>query len=210
MKPALILRTYTWLYYIICNHGPLTFNEINEMWVADKRLSEGKKMIRQTFARHRNDLEEIFGVRIDCDKNHRYFIANEQQSYGNTWALMLDAAINQMLKRRSEIGKRIILEPKFIENNFFALILECMRMNVMVDIDYQSTEEILTHYQRVEPYYIRQCTEHWFLIGRMRDGSFLSFALDKILDLRKTDIKFEFKDGFSVKCCEETKEISAL
>lgn len=210
MKPALIIRTYTWLYYTILNYGPLTFNEINERWVADKRLSEGEKMVRQTFARHRSDLEEIFGVRIDCDKNHRYFIASEQQSFKNSWAIMLDAAIDQMLKKEAEIKKRIILEPKFIENNFFILILESMRKNVMVDIDYQSNEENITHYQKVEPYYIRQCTERWVLVGRMSDGQFLAFALDKILDLRKTNIKFRLKDGYSVKSCEELKEISAL
>ena len=121
MKSSLILKTYLWLYNIIRNYGPLTFNEINERWVADKRLSEGEKMVRQTFARHRSDLEEIFGVIIDCDKNHRYFIASEQQSFKNSWAIMLDAAIDQMLKKEAEIKKRIILEPKFIENNFFSV-----------------------------------------------------------------------------------------
>ena len=71
MKPALILRTYAWLYHTIRNDGPLTFRQINEMWMADKRLSDGEPMVRQTFARHRNDLEDILGVRIDCDKLYR-------------------------------------------------------------------------------------------------------------------------------------------
>ena len=97
MKPALILRTYTWLYYTIREFGPLTFNEINKMWKEEERLSEGNSMVRQTFARHRSDLEEILGVRISCDKRHRYYIKNDSLSYQNDRTILLNAAINQML-----------------------------------------------------------------------------------------------------------------
>ena len=208
MKPALILRTYTWLYYTIRNYGPLTFSEINKRWMADKRLSEGHEMVRQTFARHRNDLEDILGVRIECDKKHRYYIASNQRSYDDNWALLLDAAIDQMLKK-SEIHKRIILEPSYVENNSFMQILECMLRNVIVEFDYQQSIETRMHYQKVEPYYFRQCQEHWFLVGRMRNGRFLSFALDRIINLRKTTLNFRFKDGYSVKSCKGLKDISA-
>ena len=99
MKPALILRTYAWLYHTILNYGPLTFRQINEMWMADKRLSDGEPMVRQTFARHRNDLEDILGVRIDCDKKHRYSIVSDLRSKRNNWEVLLDAAINQMFTK---------------------------------------------------------------------------------------------------------------
>ena len=78
MKPALLLKTYLWLYTIIRNYGPLTLNEINEMWMADTRLSEGKPMIRQTFSRYRSDVEDLFGVIIGCDRERRYYIKNRQ------------------------------------------------------------------------------------------------------------------------------------
>ena len=206
MKPALILRTYAWLYNTILNYGPLTFRQINEMWMADKRLSDGEPMVRQTFARHRNDLEDILGVRIDCDKKHRYSIVSDQRSERNNWEVLLDSAINQMFTKGAEIHKKIILEPNFIENNYFMQILECMLRNVVVDFDYQQTKESIKHYQKVEPYYFRQCQEHWFLVGRISVGLFVPFCLDKILNLRRTNIKFRPKDGYSVKSCEEMKD----
>lgn len=210
MKPALILKTYTWLYCIIRDFGPLTLNEINEMWVADKRLSEGQKMVRQTFARHRSDLEEILGVKIGCDKKHRYYIARNLRPYHDNLSIMLDAAINQMLIKDSEIHKRIILNPKLKGNAKFNKIVYCILRNVMVDIGYQQDKEPVKYYQKVEPYYFMQCHEDWFLVGRMKCGRFFSFALDKIKELRKTNIKFKLKQGFSVKSCEDLKDLSVL
>ena len=74
MKSALIIKTYLWFYNIIRNYGPLTLNQINEMWMADTRISEGKPMIRQTFQRYRLDVEDVFGVSIGCDNENRYLI----------------------------------------------------------------------------------------------------------------------------------------
>lgn len=210
MKPALILRTYTWLYYTIREFGPLTFNEINKMWKEEERLSEGNSMVRQTFARHRSDLEEILGVRISCDKRHRYYIKNDSLSYQNDRTILLNAAINQMLIKDSEIQKRIILDPKLEENAKFDKILYCMLRNVMVDIGYQQDQETVKHYQKVEPYYFMQCHENWFMVGRMKCGRFFPFALDKIIELRRTKIRFRLEHGFSVKSCEDLKDFSVL
>ncbi len=210
MKPALILKTYTWLYYTILQFGPLTFDEINEMWMEEVRLSDGNSMVRQTFARHRRDLEEILGVRIGCDKRHRYYIKDDLLSYHNDRTVLLNAAINQMLIKDSEIQKRIILDPKLEENAKFDKILYCMLRNVMVDIDYQQDGETVKHYEKVEPYYFMQCHEDWFLVGRMKCGRFFPFALDKIKELRRTNIKFWLKHGFSVKSCEDLKDFSVL
>ncbi len=74
MKSALILKTYFWLYNIIRNYGPLTLSQINEMWVKDTRLSEGKPLLRQTFSRYRSDVQDLFDLTIGCDNKSRYYI----------------------------------------------------------------------------------------------------------------------------------------
>lgn len=210
MKPALILKTYTWLYYTILEFGPLTFDEINEMWMEEVRLSDGNSMVRQTFARHRRDLEEILGVRIGCDKRHRYYIKDDLLSYHNDRTVLLNAAINQMIIKDSEIHNRIILDPKLEENAKFDKILYCMLRNVMANIGYLQDGGSIKYYEKVEPYYFVQCHENWYLVGRMKCGRFFSFALDKIVELKRTKVRFRLEHGFSVKSCEEMKDSSAL
>ena len=106
MKSALILKTYLWLYNIIRNYGPLTLSEINEMWVKDTRFSEGKPMIRQTFSRYRNDVEDLFGVIIGCDKKSRYFIDSDELTKADKDASQLSSAEKDTLAEMMQFYHR--------------------------------------------------------------------------------------------------------
>ena len=192
MKPALILRNCLWLYNIIRNYGPLTLSEINEMWVADTRLSEGKPMIRQTFSRYRSDVEDLFDITIGCDKQSRYYIKDSQLIEADQKASLLSLAE----------------EPNFSVNIYFNIIVESMRKNVMLEIDYLQDDDSIAFHQKVEPYFVKQKQTHWFLMGRKRDGSFGLFDLAKIKELRITDRKFRLKYDAFVKLCETVADFS--
>ena len=45
----------------------ITFAEINEKWLQTD-MSEGIELARSTFARHKDAIEDIFGIYIDCDR----------------------------------------------------------------------------------------------------------------------------------------------
>ena len=208
MKSALILKTYFWLYNIIRNYGPLTLSEINEMWVADTRLSEGKPMIRQTFSRYRSDVEDVFRVRIECDKEHRYRINNRQLVEADNKASLLNSAEKNALAEMMQFYHRIILEPNFSVNIYFNIIVESMRKNVMLEIDYLQDDDSIAFHQKVEPYFVKQKQTHWYLMGRKSDGSFGLFDLAKIKELRITDRKFRLKYDAFVKLCETVADFS--
>lgn len=202
MKPVLLLKTYLWLYNNIRNYGPLTLNEINEMWMADTRLSEGNPMIRQTFSRYRRDVEELFGVIIDCDRDRRYYITNRKLREADNKASLLNSAEKNTLAGLMKFYHRIILEPNLSENIYFNIIVESMRKNVMVEMDYLQDDDSIVYNQLVEPYCVKQHGAHWYLLGRKSDGSFESFALFRIRELRITDIKFQLEYDECVKLCE--------
>ena len=202
MKPALLLKTYLWLYTIIRNYGPLTLNEINEMWMADTRLSEGKPMIRQTFSRYRSDVEDLFGVIIGCDRERRYYIKNRQLREADKKASLLSSAEKNTLARLMKFYHRIILEPNLSENIYFNIIVESMRKNVMVEFDYQQNDDSIVSHQLVEPYCVKQYGAHWYLMGRKSDGTFESFAFVRIRELRISAIKFQLEYDECVKLCE--------
>ena len=208
MKTALIIRNYLWLYNIIRNYGPLTLSEINDMWVADTRYSEGNPMIRQTFSRYRRDVEDVFGVSIDCDKEHRYFINDHQLEEADNKASLLTSAEKNALAEMMQFHHRIILEPTSSLNIYFSIIVESMRKNVMVEINYLQDDNSIAFHQMVEPYFVKQKQMHWYLMGRKSDGSFGLIDLDKIREIRITDRKFRLKYDAFVKLCEEIADFS--
>ena len=208
MKSALILKTYFWLYNIIRNYGPLTLSEINEMWVKDSRVSEGKPLLRQTFSRYRSDVEDLFDISISCDNKSRYYIEDSQLKEADIKASLLSSAEKDKLAEMMQFYHRIILEPNLSENIYFNIIVDSMRKNVMLEIDYQQDDDIVVFHQQVEPYFVKQRGVHWYLMGRKSDGSFGSFALATIREIHQTDRKFKLEYANFVKLCEQIADFS--
>lgn len=69
-----LLKKYIWLVqtFIRAGENGLTLNEICDRW--ENRFDSPYS--RRTFNNHREAVEEVFGIRIDCNRStNRYFIA---------------------------------------------------------------------------------------------------------------------------------------
>ena len=53
--------------------------ELNERWV-ETDMSGGVEMARTTFNRHKDAIQDIFGIYIECDRRdgYRYYIGNPE------------------------------------------------------------------------------------------------------------------------------------
>ena len=49
----------------------ITLEDINRKWVQTE-MSGGVEMARNTFIRHKNAIENIFGIFIECDRKNGY------------------------------------------------------------------------------------------------------------------------------------------
>ncbi len=81
MSAPTLFKEYFWLVNTIrkaCDDG-ITFAEINEKWL-DTDMSEGVELARSTFNRHKDAIEDIFGLYIDCNRlnGYRYYIGNPE------------------------------------------------------------------------------------------------------------------------------------
>ena len=57
-------------------HGKMTLSQLNRKWM-DDCVADGNPLPRSTFNRHRDTIQDLFGVVIDCeDKTYRYYIGN--------------------------------------------------------------------------------------------------------------------------------------
>ena len=67
MRTPTLFKEYIWLVNTIHRAGRISFAELNEKWQRTE-MSEGIPLSRTTFNRHKDAIEEIFGIYIDCDR----------------------------------------------------------------------------------------------------------------------------------------------
>ena len=74
-----LLNRYIWLVDTIYRKGKITFEKINERWLRNK-MSGGRELPLRTFHTHRNAIEEMFDINIECDKRNGYvyYIENRE------------------------------------------------------------------------------------------------------------------------------------
>ena len=79
MKTATKFKEYIWLVDTIHKAGRITFAEIQEKWLRSD-MSEGVELARSTFNRHKDAIQDMFGIYIECDRQngYKYNIGNDE------------------------------------------------------------------------------------------------------------------------------------
>ena len=197
MKTSERFKEYIWLIDLLKTYGGITFEEINEEWVQTE-MSGGVEMARSTFNRHKDAIEDMFGVYIECDRSngYKYYIGNErvlEEDTIQTWMLSTLSIGNKIHENKSLYG-RVLLEGAPENDCLLDDLMEGMRKSVKVDIGYRKYEIETTPHVVIEPYCLKMFNRHWYVLGRLNreykgrtESSFSLFALDKIVSVRLTD-----------------------
>lgn len=192
---------YIWLLDTIrWSRIPLTYEHITKIWEASPYAYMGGLPIR-TFHEHRKGIEEMFGVVIECDKTkgYTYYIKNPEELEKNTYAQLLlrKYSVPQDFSTFNMMRDRILLEEILHGTAYFDNVVESMRTNTELAIDYQRYEgqrETLT----MQPYSMKVYNRRWYVLGYIKEKeSIRHLALERILDLYTTNKKFVFPKGFN-------------
>ena len=71
MKASEIFKQYIWLTDTIYRSGGISLKELNDRWIRTE-MSGGLPMTRATFNRHKEAIEEIFDLCIECRRKGGY------------------------------------------------------------------------------------------------------------------------------------------
>lgn len=200
--------------------------EINEEWVKTE-MSGGVELPRSTFNRHKDAIEDIFGIYIDCDRlnGYKYYIGNENVLRENTvqnWMLST-LSVNNLMSESLSLQKRILLEPVSYADEYLPTVMEAMKRNVRIEVLYKKYGDEEPRALDFEPYCLKMFRQRWYILGHFhRDASaeceevdyFGVFAFDRIKEMRLTDVRFEmdpefdaatyFSDSFGVLVHDDT------
>lgn len=207
MKTAVKFREYIWLVNTIRKARKITFAELQDKWL-DTEMSEGVELARSTFNRHKDAIEEIFGIYIECDRQdaYRYYIGNEEvltdESVQN-WMLSTLSVSNDVSESLS-LQDRILLESIPSEHGRLGILMEAMKRMACISMSYKKYGQQDTKQVILEPYCIKLFKRRWYVFGRLHtdtpdENSFRIYSFDRIKDIGLTDEKFVLPDNFCAK-----------
>ena len=197
---------YFWLLDTLLQSSPLTFDEICRLWEVNPAFDG--MLSKRTFHEHREGIQEMFGVVIECDRSRGnvYYVKNPEVLEQNKlakWALD-NYSIPEGFATYNSLQDRILLEEIPCGTRHLELILEALRTNTELVIDYQKFEgeQGEEHRQQfhVQPYALKVYAHRWYLLGYLKEQQGLRhLSLDRMLDVKILKTKFDMPKDFDAK-----------
>jgi hypothetical protein len=194
---------YVWLVDVIYREGKITFEEINRKWLRTD-WSEGKDLPLRTFHNHREAVQDIFDINIDCDRRSgcAYFIENtEDLERGNIRSWLLNTlTVHNLVQEGHHLKHRILFEEIPSGQRFLTSIMEAMRDNVAIEMTYQPFWAEASIQIMVNPYCLKIFRQRWYVVGlNAYKKDIRTYSLDRIQAMRLTAQTFKMPKKFSPK-----------
>ena len=192
-------KEYIWLVNTIYHAKAITLADINEKWLQTE-MSEGTPMSRTTFYRHKNAIEDIFGIYIECDKKkgNKYYIGNDyvlcEDSIQN-WMLST-LSVNNVVSECKSLHNRILLENIPSGGEKLKQVIKAMKESRQLIITYHRYSAPNSNIYTVEPYCMKLFRQRWYLLGKLSNGFLSTFSLDRIEEVKLLDTKYKVPDDF--------------
>lgn len=191
-------KEYIWLVNTIRRAGRITLAEINERWMQTE-MSGGVELARTTFNRHKDAIEDIFGIIIDCDRKdgYRYFISNERvlrEDSIQNWMLST-LSVGNIVSESKSLNQRILLENIPSGGERLQEVLDAMRDSRQLLFTYHRYGAASREFT-IDPYCVRLFCQRWYLLGRLANGHLVTFSLDRMECVERLDTRFRVPDDF--------------
>ena len=190
-----------WLVETIYRARKISFEELNRRWMDNEDVSGGEEMLKRTFHKWKWNIFDTFGLSIECEKAapYRYYIANVDDLKSGSiekWLLSTLSVSNSLLESKS-IKDRIILEDVPSGREYLEPIIDAMKKNRFVHINYLNYWKGDTRDHYVMPLCVKLFRQRWYMVGRnWPAGKDIVFCLDRIQDFRLSSHTFEYPEDF--------------
>ena len=200
MKAPDLFKQYLWMADTFYHSNGMTLQEFNERWIQTD-MSGGLPMIRQTFNRNRQTIQEMLGISIKCRIKggyHYYIDGKEDLKLHSFKSWMLDSlSINNTLMHCKALKDRLLMEHIPSGTEYFQRIVRAMNENLKIRITYHRFEHE-AYTITVDPYAIKVFKQRWYLLAKnYKRESPTVYALDRMESVEVLTEKFQFPADFS-------------
>ncbi len=175
-----------WLVDTIRRYGRITRRELDECWQRSP-YSQGRPLSRRTFCNHRDAVEELFSIRIECDRNsYEYYIADsDAHNESMTNWLLNSVTLNDVLSGSRDISDRIFVEDVPSARDHLGLVITALKEHHPIRFTYRPyTRSQPTSGVVLEPYFLKLFKQRWYVIGHHRlERRIKTYALDRMTDV---------------------------
>lgn len=185
-----LFKRYIWLVDTIYQAGKITFEDINNKWERCS-LSDGNAIPKKTFHNHKDAIQEVFDIIIECDRKdgYKYYIENSEDIDDDTlrnW-LLNTFTVNNLISESQKLKNRIQLEEVPSGQQYLTPIIEAMRDGHKIKITYQSYWKEHSNTFEIEPYFVKIFKQRWYVIAYSEGvDKVMVYALDRIQQLAIT------------------------
>lgn len=196
-----LFSRYVWLLETIHRAGKITFEEINARWLRSE-LSGGETLSLRTFHHHRDAIEELFDINIECIKRggYCYYIEDtEELEKGCVRKWLLNSfAVDNLIVESRKLKSRILLEEVPSGKRYLIPLIEAMRDGMIVEVDYQSFRQQVPANFEIELYCLKLFRQRWYVVARSPHyNRVMIYSLDRILDLEVSEKTFYYPEEFN-------------
>lgn len=200
---AHLFRRYIWLLDQV-SLGGMTYEKISDKWEKSPLNDRpGEPLPPRTFHNHIKAIEEMFDIRIRCQRQGGYTYTIEQYDdveRSKMQRKLLDHLLISNIYLEQENSKYLIL-PRTVMHNFVTTIFEAISQQRKIKILWGWEDEGGCHEGRwveLAPYYIKGFTydyskdvTDWYVYGLGGSGALQIYDLTHITKLEVLNEKFE-------------------
>lgn len=197
-----LLQKYIWLIQTFIHAGGrgLSLEELSDKWEA--RFDSSYP--RRTFNNHRNAVEEVFGIRIECDRStNRYFIDSHEdvsdENAETAWLINTFTVNNMLTLGKERLSGRVSVENIPSGQHHLTSIMEAMTSGYEIQIRHQKYTSSQSSSYTLRPYAIKEVAKRWYIIAHCVERDALRvYGLDRITELKVTEKRFRMPLDFDV------------
>ncbi|MGN1210506.1 MAG: helix-turn-helix transcriptional regulator [Candidatus Cryptobacteroides sp.] len=197
---AELLDKYIWLTNTILRSADrgMSLDEIASGW----KSRFGTEYSRRTFNNHRECIESIFGVSIECDRSsNRYRIRKSGDILDGHSAWLIDSfATNTLLSQgKNRLAGRISVEEIPSGHIYLTAIMDAMLDGRVLKVKYRKYQSDNESVYNLRPYALKESSRRWYLVAWCEEREATRvYALDRMTGLEQTGKTFAMPENFDV------------
>lgn len=196
-----LFRRYVWLIDTIRHAKKIQFEEITERWTESPINADHSQLALRTFHNHRHAIENLFGIRIICNRTDRNRYSIAEWPDANTTKLKMwmlhKLSFSDLDEEIARINDRILLDITPEEKYNLPEIIMAIQNNSVIKLDCAIPTSDNKTSLLFAPYCIRFWNSQWFVLGKdIQTGMLHAFNLERVIDITHTDSKFEYPADF--------------
>jgi hypothetical protein len=197
-----LLQKYIWLVqtFIRAGENGLSLDEITSRW--ERRFDSAYS--RRTFNNHRAAIEDVFGIQIGCNRStNRYFIEYSEdvadENAEMAWLINTFTVNNMLSLGKERLSGRVAVENIPSGHIYLTSVLEAMKENHEVVIEYRKYSSTNAERLTIRPYAVKENAKRWYIIAYCVERKGLRvYGLDRVLSLEATDNVFKMPKAFDI------------